>query len=51
VIPQRHAACELFHPHLLEIFPREQCFRASVGHPNIAGAQHYADVIRGALQL
>ncbi len=51
VIPQRHAACELFHPHLLEIFPREQCFRASVGHPNRAGAQHYADVISGALQL
>jgi lysophospholipase L1-like esterase len=51
VIPQRHAMCELFHPHPLEIFPREQCFRASVGHPNIAGAQHYADVISRALQL
>src|SRR5262249_61541756 len=51
VIPQRHAACDVFHPHPLEIFPREQCFRASVGHPNIAGAQHYADVISRALQL
>lgn len=51
VITQRHGACELFHPRPLEIFPREQCFRASAGHPNVEGAQHYADVISAALQL
>lgn len=42
----RRAACTRDEPDLLR---REQCFRASAGHPNVAGARQFADAVMGAL--
>jgi len=38
----RHQACNLFEHDLLQ---REICYRASAGHPNLIGAQQFADAI------
>ncbi len=46
VAAARREACTRHEPDLLR---REQCFRASAGHPNVAGAQRYADAIIAAL--
>jgi lysophospholipase L1-like esterase len=46
VAVQRRQACTLFEPDLIR---REQCFRASAGHPNARGAQAYARAIVAAL--
>jgi hypothetical protein len=38
----RHASCNLFEKDLIQ---RETCYRASAGHPNIVGAQEFANAI------
>jgi hypothetical protein len=47
VIADRRPACELAFPN--DIFTRETCYRASVGHPNVAGSQQFADAILAAI--
>lgn len=42
VIGRRHAACDLYEA---DIIQRETCYRASVGHPNVIGAQQFANAI------
>jgi lysophospholipase L1-like esterase len=44
----RHASCNRC---LNDFLRREQCYRASTGHPNIAGARQFADAILDALAL
>ncbi len=39
---QRHPQCDAAFPGLFETAHREQCYRASAGHPNVAGASQYA---------
>jgi GDSL-like Lipase/Acylhydrolase len=48
VIDPRHAACDL-NIDEFDIFSREQCYRASAGHPNITGARVYADAVLKAI--
>jgi lysophospholipase L1-like esterase len=43
----RHGSCDLFETDAIQ---RLTCYRASVGHPNLIGAQKYADAILAALQ-
>jgi len=43
----RHAACDLFETDFLQ---RETCYRASVGHPNLIGAQRFAEAILAVIQ-
>jgi hypothetical protein len=49
VADERHPLCDLAHPGPLGILVREQCYRASAGHPNIAGARQFANQVLGAL--
>ena len=42
VAAERHLACNLFER---DPFQREQCYRASAGHPNQAGARQFAAAI------
>jgi len=49
VANQRRPQCDQVFPNPLEIAPREQCYRASAGHPNVAGARQYAGQILKAL--
>lgn len=44
VVQARHAACNAAIP-AGDFLAREQCYRASAGHPNIIGAKKYADAI------
>jgi pyruvate/2-oxoglutarate dehydrogenase complex dihydrolipoamide acyltransferase (E2) component len=46
----RRSSCQAAIP-AGEILAREQCFRASAGHPNVWGAGRYADAIIAALGL
>jgi len=46
---QRHNQCDAAFPQPIEILHREQCYRASAGHPNIAGAKQYSQQILAAL--
>jgi lysophospholipase L1-like esterase len=39
---QRHQACDLDEPDLIQ---RQTCYRASAGHPNVVGAQKFAEAI------
>ena len=48
VAPQRHAACDVAFD-LLQTLEREQCYRASAGHPNPAGARQFAKQILAAI--
>ena len=48
VANQRRPQCDQVFPNPLEI-AREQCYRASAGHPNIAGARQYASQILNIL--
>jgi hypothetical protein len=48
VIDSRHAACDL-NIDEFDIFSREQCYRASAGHPTITGAKVYADAVLKAI--
>jgi hypothetical protein len=50
VIGERHHACDLAFPPI-DWPTREQCYRASAGHPNVTGARKYADAILTALGL
>jgi lysophospholipase L1-like esterase len=45
----RHPLCDIAHPGPLEILHREQCYRASAGHPNVDGAIQFARQILTAL--
>jgi hypothetical protein len=48
VISARHAACDVkYSP--IDVLDREACYRASAGHPNVAGADQFAAVITAAL--
>lgn len=50
VVAERHDACDLAFPP--SDWPtRQQCYRASAGHPNVTGARKYADAILTALCL
>ena len=44
VVAERHAACDLAFP-VTDWAARQQCYRASAGHPNVKGARKYADAI------
>jgi lysophospholipase L1-like esterase len=44
VIGDRRESCDLAIPPL-DVLRREQCYRASAGHPNIEGARRYATAI------
>jgi len=48
VVAERHAACDLAFPPA-DWAARQQCYRASAGHPNVKGARKYADAILAAL--
>ena len=48
VVTVRHVACNLTFNEL-QVLEREQCYRASAGHPNPAGAKQYAKQILAAL--
>jgi hypothetical protein len=44
VVAERHAACNVAFP-VTDWAARQQCYRASAGHPNVKGARKYADAI------
>ncbi len=48
VVVERRAACDVAIP-AHDWAARQQCYRASAGHPNVAGAQRYAAAILAAL--
>lgn len=50
VVDHRRGACNAVIPPA-DFLAREQCYRASAGHPNVAGARQYADAIIAALGL
>jgi lysophospholipase L1-like esterase len=45
VAAARHPLCDAAHPGVLEIPEREQCYRASAGHPNVEGAVQFSKQI------
>ena len=49
VAAQRHTQCDISFPQPIEILHREQCYRASAGHPNIAGAIQFSKQILSAV--
>jgi len=49
VAAQRRPLCDIAHSGPLEILAREQCYRASAGHPNVAGARKFGSQIIAAL--
>ena len=49
VIVTRRASCVAAIPEF-DVFAREQCFRASAGHPNVSGARAYATAILAAIR-
>lgn len=49
VAAARHTQCEITFGNALQILHREQCFRASAGHPNVTGAIQYRQQILAAL--
>jgi len=49
VAAQRRPQCDTTFPGPLEFLQREQCHRASAGHPNVAGAVQYKNQILAAL--
>jgi hypothetical protein len=49
VAAQRRPQCDLAFPPV-DILHREQCYRASAGHPNVAGAVQYKNQILAALR-
>jgi lysophospholipase L1-like esterase len=49
VAGQRRPQCNQVFDDILEIAQREECYRASAGHPNIAGARQYASQILNAV--
>jgi len=49
VIDERHDACNIVFDDFFHLLDREGCYRASAGHPNVAGAQQYAEAILAAV--
>jgi len=49
VAAQRRPLCDIAHSDPLEILAREQCYRASAGHPNVLGARKFGAQIVAAL--
>lgn len=49
VAGERHAECVAAYPAAEQVLKRLICFRASAGHPNVAGARQYAEQILAAL--
>jgi lysophospholipase L1-like esterase len=49
VAAQREAACAVQYPPLTEFFANELCHLASIGHPNVAGAQAISQAILASL--
>jgi lysophospholipase L1-like esterase len=49
VIAARERSCDLQYPDPLDFVSREQCYHASVGHPNVQGAAVIAQAIKAAL--
>jgi lysophospholipase L1-like esterase len=47
VVAARAAACNIAFQN--DLFGREQCFRASAGHPNVTGAAQFASAILAAI--
>src|SRR5579871_192450 len=45
VAAARHPLCDAAHPGVLQIPEREQCYRASAGHPNVQGAIQFSKQI------
>jgi glutathione S-transferase len=48
VVGERRTACDLAFP-ATDWAARQQCYRASAGHPNVKGARKYAEAILAAL--
>jgi hypothetical protein len=48
VVDQRHRSCDAAFEEI-QVLEREQCYRASAGHPNPAGARQFANQILAAL--
>ena len=46
---QREAACAIQYPPLTELIPNEICHLASIGHPNVAGAEIISQAILDTL--
>jgi lysophospholipase L1-like esterase len=51
VVGDRHTACNVAFPLPLAVVERESCYRASAGHPNVAGAQQFAQAIVTSLAV
>lgn len=49
VANERRPQCDVTFPDPAHIIRREQCHRASAGHPNLAGARQYKDQLLAAL--
>jgi hypothetical protein len=49
VADQRRPLCDVAHSGPLQLPAREQCYRASAGHPNVAGAIRFKDQVMAAL--
>jgi lysophospholipase L1-like esterase len=47
VVAERKPACDLAFKD--DLFSREECYRASAGHPNVTGAQQFANAILAAI--
>ena len=49
VSASRIPACQVFYPKPEDLLAKEQCFRASAGHPNVSGAAAFAQAIQKAI--
>lgn len=51
VVAPRRSACDIAYPSSSDRLAREQCYRASAGHPNVLGARQYAKAILEAVPV
>jgi hypothetical protein len=51
VAAERHGQCDAAHSGPLEAFARQQCYRASAGHPNVEGALQFKKQLMATLGL
>jgi lysophospholipase L1-like esterase len=49
VIAARENSCDLYFDEPLDLVSREQCHRASAGHPNVTGSRNIAEAVLRAL--
>ncbi len=49
VAAARHPLCDAAHPGVAEVLMRQLCYRASAGHPNVAGAAQYSRQVLAVL--